>query len=742
MKPRKTMTDYTTHVNLTPRIARLLHASRLRGDNPPPTTFDLDCYNAYAQFADLPLRERQARALATAIVALPVYLFPNECLTGMIYHLGYNHEIVGPHPFDWAKPVMPRVEAELPQNAELVAMKLCTDNAIPGHITWHWDWLLEKGVTGMLGDYRNALDASQDVQAAEYFQAVIIILEAMLHWNDRHITALEAALTTAPDVERARLEAQLALCRCVPAHPARTFREAVQSFYFQYLVVMRENPYGGNGPGRFDYFLWPYLERDLAAGIITLEEAYDLIQELYIRIHERIQRSDGWVETIVVGGSHPDGSSAVNPLSHLMVQAFIPLEQTHPAVYVRMPEHPPAEFVDLAVRYLLTGHNRAQILNDRAIIPAMTRYGMPREDAAMYTCGGCMEIVPQGMNSDLLFAATHNVPKTVEITLTGGECLRTGQRLSASDLPPLTAFTTFDALYEAFSTELARELHTIFRRLDLFSEGMAQMRPAYLVSSMIADCFARGREMHDGGARHHDYGATPLGVPNAGDALYAVKRAVFDDRLCTAEELLAALHANFTGYEVLRAALGALPKFGQQHAEADAMTRRVLTTVCGIYDEYRNRWGGRVKPIIFTFLWAPEAGDALGATAYGDLAGVPIAQGLTPQSQAMVEGITAAIGSHTSLPLELVAGAASSMWDLDAAWATPEIVHAIVVGFLRLGGQIFQGNTTDVAELRQAQAHPEDYRNLVVRVGGFSAHFTSLTPAVQEDIIQRYRHRQ
>jgi len=716
-------------------------ASRERGANQPPDNarFHTDLSHAFHElYADLPVRERQARALAWALERLPVYLFPEERLVGMVYHRGEPPTVANPLDYNpWA---CEETRRRLPDNEELVELRLVTPGAAPGHVTWHWDWILGRGVLGLLGDHRRALDAATGDRAGDFHRGVILRLEALLAWNRRHVAALRAALAEAGDDERPRLAMLADLCERVPAHPARSFHEAVQSFYFQYLGVMRENPHGGNGPGRLDYFLWPYLERDLEAGTMALDDARELVDELFVRLHERILDADGWVETIVVGGCHPDGSSAVNPLSHIMVESIMALGQSHPSVYLRMPADPPDGFVRLGVRYLLEGGNLGLILNDSAIIAAMQTGGMPAEDASMYTCGGCMEIGPQGMQSDLLYAAYHNVPKVVELALTGGECLRTGRRLAAVDLPPLAAHASFEDLYAVFAAELRRELEVLFRRVDLFGESMAAHRPAYLLSSMVGDCLARGLELQDGGARYPDYGFTPLGIPNAGDALYAVKGAVFDDGFCTGEELLAALRANFDGHEALRVRLRALPKYGQQHPEADAMTDRVLGEVCGIYQSYRNRWGGRAKPVIMTFVWAPEAGAALGATAYGDFAGKPIAQSLTPQSMAMTQGLTAAIASHTSLCLERVTGGASSMWDLDPQWASPETVEAVLRTFLRLGGHIFQGNMTDVARLLEARECPEDYPNLMVRVGGFSARFVTLGPALQDEIIHRYRH--
>ncbi|NLO74014.1 MAG: hypothetical protein GX100_07935 [candidate division WS1 bacterium] len=723
----------------SPRIERFAAASRERGLNQSPNEYPRLLMEAWERHADKPSRERQARARAEALEHMPVYLFPDEHLVGMIHHQGPTPVIEDP--LDYYEPAERRTANELPQNAELVELNVMSGGGAPGHVAWRWDWILERGVLGILEEYREAQKHPRDETAAEFYQGVILGLEAVLHWNARHCAALEEALAAAPYEEQERLAKLLEICQRVPAHPARTFHEAVQSYWFQHLCVMREEPYGGNSPGRLDYFLWPYLERDLAAGHGDMHYARELVDELLIRINERVFVSDGHVESAVIGGSHPDGTSSVNPLSYLLVESFTALDQTHPSIYLRIPEQEDLAFLEMAAGYLRTGNNRAQILSDKNIVPAMCNYGMPIEDARMYICGGCMEINPHGMNSDLLWTGTYNVPKALELCLTGGECLRTGQRLQRVELKPLSGYDRFEDFYAAFRTEMQRQLTTFFKRLDLVSETMAEYRPAYLLSSLILDCRERGREQQDGGARYHDYGATPMGIPNAADALYALKRAVYDEHWLTAEELLTAIRADFKGYESLRQRLRNLPKFGQQHPEADAMADRLLGDICDIFAGYRTRWGGRAKAIIFTFVWASSAGGHLGATADGQFAGKPIAHGLTPQAAGMSEGLTAAIGSHASLCLGRVAGAASSMWDLDPDWANPELVASVLKSFVEMGGQIFQGNMTDVQDLIEAQERPEDHFNLFVRVGGFSARFVNLDPQVQNEIIGRYRHR-
>ena len=231
-----------------------------------------------------------------------------------------------------------------------------------------------------------------------------------------------------------------------------------------------------------------------------------------------------------------------------------------------------------------------------------------------------------------------------------------------------------------------------------------------------------------------------VGLPDAADSLFAIKKAVFDEKFCTSGELISALKANFEGHEALRARLLALPKYGTDNPEADAFARKYFSDVSDIYTSYVTRWGGKGKMIVFTFIWSSQAGRELGATASGKLAGQPVAHGVTPHSSSMTQGITSAINSCTALDFSKFNGGASAMWDLDPKFARPEIVKALFTAFFKQGGQIFQGNTTDVGELKAAQADPDSHRELMVRVGGFSARFIHLETAVQNEIIGRIRH--
>ena len=715
------------------RIGKIRAFSENLSANEPENTYDYDTHQfAKNQFSHLPRWEKIARSTAAAIENQKIYIEPFDRIIGRVFLFNTRKVQDIDRDFDHTTEAYGRILNEIEDYRAYTAFPdVVGDTHYSfGHMSWNWNAILKYGTSGLKQRCQDNMSRTDDEASREYYQGVILLLTALENWNDLHVKKLrEMGMTE-----------QAALCAKVPRYPAETFYEAVQAFYMQYIVVMRENPGGGNSPGRLDYYLWPYLERDLAKGICTMEDARELIDELFIRINERIWKYDGWVETIVVGGSNPNGTSAVNPLSYMMIESFKALKMTHPAVYARIPENCPEAWLDFCADYLVTCDNRGQLLYDKTIIDALCKNGVPYEDAVEYYCGGCMEIGIQGKTNNYLFNAWHNMTKMVELAVTGGLSLPDGKVLKAFRSKGLENYPTFEEFYADFIKEVRRILNMFFKAQDIYSEEADKAYPRYLLSSMIDDCVKLGKNMHSGGVRYPDYGSLPIGLPDAADYLFAIKKAVYDHKLCTAKELLDALKANFAGCETLRKQLLAIPKYGQDNDEVNAFANRYMSDVSDIYTSYVTRFGGRGKMVVFTFNWAPVAGEQMGATASGKLAGTPVAHGVTPHSGSMTEGITAAINSCNALDFTKFNGGASTMWDLDSAWVTPELVKALFMTFFQQGGQIFQGNTTDVKELIEAQKRPEDFPNLMVRVGGFSARFVTLRKAVQDEIIGRIRH--
>ena len=723
-------------MKLSERMERLFSYAKSTWKDPPPCPFNRDFqYAAVNLFSDKEVWERAALSFAYALRRAPVIITDDDRIIGRAYQVRFAEpDCYDPELKDYSlqSPGFESGEAVYKGYTDLAELHLVTEPA-RGHITWDWTKILRLGTEGLKAQYENALRSAKDLEAEHFYRGVLIALEALEDWNDQHVAYL-----------RKMGKQELAdLCQHVPRHPARGFKEAIQSFFMQYLAVFYENPFGGNGPGQFDKYLWPYLKKDLENGSCTLEEAEELVEELFIRLDERVSANDLWNEMIITGGTHRDGSSAVSPLSKIMVDAIMKLNITHPTVYMRVPKDADEEYVKLCAKYLKYGNNRAQIYYDPNVIRALTETdGVRPEDATEYGVGGCLEIGIQGMNDDLLQCAWVNMPLMLELAITGGYSLSERKQVDSAGipLPGLAQHNTFESFYKNYLDFTDRLVGISFSMIERQSIHDEKYRPAYLISSMIDDCLERGRHMHAGGARYHDYSMTPLGIPNVIDGLYAIRTAVFDQHICTAEELVSAMRADFKGYERLQRQLRAIPKYGQENDDADDFARTVVTDIAKMFVTRRNRFGGIFRPMVLTFIYAPLAAAQLGATADGNNMHTMVAQGLTPQSRSMSCGITAAMNSCTKMPFYYFSGGASTMWDLDPHWVSEKLIADLLMTFFHNGAQVFQGNTTDVKELIEAQKHPEDYEHLIVRVGGFSARFVGLTPGLQTDIINRRRH--
>ncbi len=695
-------------------------------------------------YADLPLWERTARTTAYAFDHQVVEIDDDDVVIGR-----FNFRIFDP---DSDPDMHPRKSlADESYLYELAFSKLLEEYIFPncpevrtdflemglhgnafwnGHESHSFQKILRLGWQGLLEQSERMLAHTNDPKSQEFYQGLNIILESLIRYNDRYVEELE----------RRGMTQQAEICRQVPRYPARNFREAVQTVNMVYYTVTQEAS-GTYGPGWLDYYLWPYLERDLKENKITMQEAFDLCGHLLLQMDRRIRLDEEMNDTVVLGGSHPNGEPAISPLTYMFAEASLQLDITCLLVYLKMPENPPEEFVKFAAHYLIEGRNRGQILNDKAIAGALEYRGAPYEEALSYTINGCMEVSNSQANSDMLLSGWHNMPKFVELSVTGNYCLVNHKTYASSHYKGLTAFHDFEDYYADFLQETRRILHQYFECIDRWSMYSSQYRPTYYASSLMNDCMIRGRNMHDGGTRYHDYGTSPVGLGTAADALFAVKKAVFDDQICTADELIKALKMNYEGYEVLRLRLKSYPKYGQDNDEADAFAKRFIDDICEIYESFENRLGGRVKPVVFTFVWAGLCAQHLGASADGNFANTPVSHGTTPASSSMSKGATAAIISNCKTPMHRFTGGGSSMWDFDPGWINEELMESFVKTFLSLGGQMFQGNSSvDPATLEKAQLNPGDYTHLIVRVGGFSAHFVDLNRSVQDDIIRRYRH--
>jgi formate C-acetyltransferase len=694
-------------------------------------------------YKDLPMWERTARTVAYSFDQQVVDIENDDVVIGR-----YDFKMItsesGPneHPpktnvdlsylFDLPLEAMHKEAAQKypAMRTDYVECGLHADAFWNGHEAHAFQMVLRLGWQGMMDLAERNLSRTKNEKSKEFYQGLIITLDALIRYNNRYVEELE----------RRGMKTQAEICRRVPRYPARNFREAVQSINMVYFTVTQEAS-GTYGPGWLDYYLWPYLEKDLRAGTITEQEAYDLCAYLMIQMDSRILLDEGFNDTICLGGSHPNGISAINPLTYLFANAIVELQITCLLVYIKMPENPPENFVKFAAEWLIRCKNRGQICNDRAIAGSLEYRGTPYQEALSYTTNGCMEISCSNANSDLLLCGWFNMPKFVELAITGGKDLVNHIAYTSFNFKGLLNCASWDEFYVNFLEESRRILLEYFDCIDILSKYSAIYRPTYYASAMLNDCMLRGRNMSDGGTRYNDYGVAPVGIATAADYLYGIKNAVFDNGICTSAELIKALENNFTGYTVLQQKLKSIPKFGQDDDKADDFAASYVNDICDIYESYENRLGGTVKPVVFTFVWANKAGEHLGAMADGSPAHTAVSQGTTPAASSMKNGVTAAILSNCRLPMYRFSGGGTSMWDFDPKWLTPGLMNQFLSAFLELGGQMYQGNSSSSPEeLKKAQKDPGNYTHLLVRVGGFSAHFVDLTRDVQDDIISRCRH--
>lgn len=732
------------------RLAQFRDQAQVRGksyhSSPKEVNWNMAFFKLYKQ---LPLAERQAQSFAYALRNEPIYVFPLERIAGQTYQAC---EGAGSPEFNGIDGDDRWNEYSVTSTAREAIKKVFPDSVpyhkhfgttgIPGHISWDYGIMLKLGIEGMIEKLEEHKKNTTDPKSIEYYNCSKIALGGLLDWTKKLVHALIDKAEESEPERRAELFRMADTCERVPARPARTFREALQCFYLQHLAVLFENPFGGMCPGRLDWYLWPYLKFSLDTGRITLGEARDLITELLIKLDERIHTADMWVEAIVAGGRNPDGTLSINPLSHIIVEAMLDLKNTHPSVYIRMPGGASPEFEDLAIRYMLESENRGQVYGDDAVIEALIKDGCAPEDARHWAAGGCMEVGVQGASGDLLFAFAHNVARTLELTMNGGKMFGSEEKIAPID-KTLADYTSFEELYQTFSDELARELDILLTQLDISIEHYAKYRPSFFLSTMVHDCMERGRTINDGGAKYPNYGGSGVGIPNVGDSLYALKRAIFDEKKYTGAEILEALRANYKGCKEMQTWLTNLPKFGSgRDKEAVQMVDRVLMDFSDNLKKRENPRGGHCRPVILGFVWVVDYGLKTGATPDGRNAGKPLAHGLAPQSGSATAGITAAIGDATQLSLDEIDGGASMMWDIDSDWAKPEYIGPILQTYIKAGGHIFQGNVTSVQQLIEAQKDPDTYRDLMIRVGGYSARFTTLTPETQQEIINRYKYGQ
>ena len=622
-----------------------------------------------------------------------------------------------------------------------------------GHFTMNHPRILGTGLSGVIQEARRKLDelpgGCETKDKALFYEAVIRSCQAAIRFANRYAELAESMAEKETNSERAaELRAIAAVCRRVPEYPARTFHEAIQCVYFIHLIAQLES--GGNSIslGRIDQILWPYFEADQKAGRIRPDAARELLSLLFIKTNEIwnileeafIPGGEGvegkTTQNVTVGGVGPEGKDATNELSYLGLDAYADVRTVQPNFGVRLAPNPPQDFLLKAVGYAKDGV-LMHLFNDEAIIRSLTAAGHTLEDARNYGVVGCLEPNAQGKTFGSTFAIQFSGIKCLEFALSGGMDNIFGYNAGLATQDPLT-FSSFDEVWQAYTNQVSHFMKQMVRGMEVMDQTLAEMVPSPFASAMIDGPLQKGLDLTQGGAIYNSTGVQLVGFANVANSLYAIKKAVFEDQTVSMEELVGYLADDWENAEDKRIYFqNKLPKYGNDHDEVDAMAKRVLENFCDEVLKHKNQRGGYFWPGVFSVGFHIAMGAFAGASPDGRHGGEVLGNGITPMTGSTKQGPTAVINSVVKLPLWKSCNGVNLNLRFHPHRLRPEILVSLIKSYFQKGGVQVQFNMVDSEMLKEAQRNPDQYRDLVVRVSGYSALFAGLSDVAQNEIISR-----
>lgn len=617
--------------------------------------------------------------------------------------------------------------------------------------------VLNKGLNGVIEEAREQLQnhkivTNEDLQKRFFWQGVIIACEAVIAFARRHAElAQELAAQIADPARRQELEEISRICRWVPANPARTFREALQSFWFVHLTAQIETCSAGFSPGRFDQYMYPFYKRDLEEGLLTRQEAAELLGCLWVKFAEieilreektRKRLQGTLLQNLTIGGQTRAGKDATNELSYLILEVVRQMKLTQPTVSLRYHDGLPEDFLIKAAEVNRDfGGGQPAWFNDKAALVNLPSMGVPLAEARDWVPIGCVERAIPAATPLLTTSGFISLGKVLELTLNNGVDPRTEKQIGPMTGDP-RSFSSFGELYQAFRKQLEYVAETLANAFNVGYSLHAQAAQVPLISALHNDCIARGRDLTQGGCRWNNFLAiVPHGHQNVANSFAAIKKLVFEEKALSMSELLEALALNFEGREELRQKLLAAPKYGNDDDYVDEPMNDIFQLTHQVVTSHRNAFGERMAISRQGHSFHYFSGQVIGATPDGRKAWEPTADGsLSPFRGTDFRGPTAVINSASKID---ALGSMATLLNqklhpsaLAGRDGVRKLLSLIKTYFDNYGHHI-QFNMLSRETLLDAKKHPERYRDLVVRVAGFSAYFVELSPEVQDEIIAR-----
>jgi pyruvate-formate lyase len=602
-----------------------------------------------------------------------------------------------------------------------------------GHVIGGYDRVLEMGFP--------ALAAEARAETGAFAEASAIVMEAASEYAYRYARRAEELLPTASEEDRPYLQRIAEACEELSEGPARSFVQAVQSVVLTHEILTAEQSCSSLSLGRVDQYLYPYYIADIAAGALTHDDARELIEALWLKIGGLVQS----YQNVTLGGADIDGADQSNELTYLGLAATARLKLDQPLVSLRCHAGMSDDLWESTLDLIGQGMGFPALFNDPVVREAKERVGIARADAANYGIVGCVEMTVPGKEWAQTEAVRLNWAKVLELMLNEGVCTRTGKQTSFASSCPLAELTTFEKFYDAFCEVFGRSVDLLARGTMVRDRGFGEVYPYPFLSSTMVGPLASGCDVSAGGAEYNALTMNSCGMADVVDSLMAIKTCIYDDGAMTLDELATGLRTEFADAPQMRSTLaGSGERFGNGATDPDAMLVDLTARVHAQLAQYDPPRGGAWQMGLYTVDAHAYMGKQTGALASGRPAGVSLANGCSPCQGADVHGPTAAVRSVTALDHASLGN--GMVFDLKFApeWVKSDAgrgaLRGLVQTYFVMGGMEIQFNVVDGETLRAAQMTPEAYRDLIVRVSGFSAYFTGLDPVTQDEIIARTQH--
>ncbi|WP_303925615.1 trans-4-hydroxy-L-proline dehydratase [Draconibacterium sediminis] len=606
-----------------------------------------------------------------------------------------------------------------------------------------------------INDHINRLDFLNDTEATEKLEelkAMDVSCDAAIVFAERHADLAEALAKTESDPKRvAELKRIAEVCRWVPANAPRNVWEAIQMYWFVHLGTVTElNGWDAMNPGHFDQHLTPFYEKELAEGTLTRDEAKELISCFWMKVNNHpappkvgiTARESGTFNdftNINIGGVKPDGTDGVSEVSYMMLEVIEELHILQPGNSVHIAKVTPDAFLQAAGKLIRQGHGYPSVFNPDMYIQEMVNQGKTLQDAREGGCSGCIEVGAFGKEAYLLTGYL-NVPKVLEITLNNGIDPLTGKVAGIETGDPRN-FKSFDKLYEAFLKQLNFVVDQKIRVSNYIDQMFAKYAPAPFLSVVIEDCISKGKDYYNGGPRYNTNYIQCTGLATVTDSLSVLKKHVFEDKTFSMETLLDAVAKNFEGEEVLRQRiLNRTPFFGNDDEYADTIAVQVYNDLLAAIEGKPNTKGECFHLNMLSTTCHVYFGLVLGATPNGRFAGKSISDGTSPSHGCDTHGPTNVIRSLGKLDQSKSGGTLLNLRFVPSLLKRDKDVEKLghlIRSYFSLGGHHIQFNIVDTATLLAAQACPEDYKDLLVRMAGYSDYFNDMNADLQQEVIDR-----